>query len=617
MNFAAFKAEARRRNRERQAAIRQLVAVTTTAKADQPVYLDPVEYAREVLGITLTDKQAEICRALREQPWRVLVTSGNNLGKTHLAAVLVCWWFDTFRENSAVITTAPSAQHIRSVLWGYIRTFRARKGLPGFQSRAVDPELRDAPDHYAVGLSTDKEERLKGRHFRHMLFIIDESVGVDAWVFQAIRTMFQSDGRHAWLVLCNPTDTTSQTYAESQAVGADEQPLWRVIALSALDHPNVHADLHERGRKLAGLPPLDQPRIGGAVSLAMLEDWLAVHTDPLPAADANATDLQWPPEWWRGQYAPDAPPKWFRPSGDFEAEALGRWPSESGGSVWSQAAWEAACVRKGELDADGNPYVEGVSTGERYFSGEIVGHGELKELVVISCDPAGKGANKTDIKVGTGIHVLHTEEHSGWMSPQCVGRLKELARDYAKWCTARRHPNAAPIRPDQIRVVVDSDGLGAYGVIDHANPGWQQEFQFVPISAGSPPLDPARYVNKRSELWFHAVMLARTGKMDLSRLPKKALAKMRLQAMSPEWKFDGMGHRVVETKQHMMERGVVSPDSMDSLNLLFYPGTGTGMTIEIEKSESRSPRPEDADSFDSWGHDDSDRRPAMFRGRRQ
>jgi hypothetical protein len=55
---------------------------------------DPVGYAYDQLGITFTEDQAAIARALREPPHRVRVVSANTTGQIILVGCLINRYFD-------------------------------------------------------------------------------------------------------------------------------------------------------------------------------------------------------------------------------------------------------------------------------------------------------------------------------------------------------------------------------------------------------------------------------------------------------------------------------------------------------------------------------------------
>src|SRR5262245_11970829 len=73
---------------------------------------DPEGFARYVLKVTLTPLQVDVARLLLVPPYRVLVPSANNMGKTHAAAAITLWWFCT-RRPCTVLTTAPKYDQVR------------------------------------------------------------------------------------------------------------------------------------------------------------------------------------------------------------------------------------------------------------------------------------------------------------------------------------------------------------------------------------------------------------------------------------------------------------------------------------------------------------------------
>jgi hypothetical protein len=428
-----------------------------------------------------------------------------------LAAALISWWYDTF-DPGAVLTTAPTATHVRDVLWREVRLQRRGLGFPG----AVAPELRTAPDHYAKGITARKGEAFTGRHQERMLFVIDEAVGVEPLFWETIKTMFDGSGKHAWLCIFNPTDASSQAYQEEASGG------WHVVEMSAVDHPNVLAGL--RGE------PSPYP---GAVSLAQFREWLADWSELIEPDEATAADLQWPPQSG----------VWYRPGPLMESRGLGRWPSQGTCGVWSDAAWQAAV--RGGLE----PHPE--------------------DLPVIGCDPARFGDDYTAIHVRCGPVSLHHERHNGWPLDRTHGRLVQLARQYADWAGNRRDPNSARIDLGAIAINVDGDAHGN-ALLDIAQ-ATESGCWFRAIPGSGAPSDGSMYPNRRSEGWFRTAGLARRGQLDLSRIPAALLKEIRRQAMAPVWQVDAPGRCVVEPKDVTKERLRCSPDDMDAVNLAYSP----------------------------------------------
>src|SRR5437016_8108213 len=135
---------------------------------------DPERFARQILGSSWWAKQREVAEAIAKHR-RVAVKSANGVGKTYLAADLALWFLYSHRP-SIVITTAPTARQVRTLLWEEIkRRFRgARIALPG---KILTDKLEAADGWYAMGLATDEDVKFQGFHAENLLIIVDEASG--------------------------------------------------------------------------------------------------------------------------------------------------------------------------------------------------------------------------------------------------------------------------------------------------------------------------------------------------------------------------------------------------------------------------------------------------------
>lgn len=373
--------------------------------ADYSCYRDdPAGYARDVLKVRLSPRQDEIAPSLLEPPYRTLVPSGHDVGKTFAGAVLLSWWYDT-RNPSVCLTTAPKLEQVKDLLWKEIRSQRRRVGLGGFAG-PKSLRLESGPKHFAKGITANQQAGFQGQHERNVLIIIDEAEGVDRDYFEAAKTMASGEG-HAIVCFYNPYSSTSHVAQEESAVDANGKPSWRMLPMSSLDHPNIAAEL--RGEP----PPFPQ-----AVRLAKVEQWVGDWCTPIQPADAKVTDIEWRP----------GSGHWWRPGPRFEAGALGRRPTQAVDSVWSLALVEA-CVRR-ELPARGR--------------------------VQIGCDVARFGDDDTAIHVQQGGVSVHHEAVNGWDTVRIAGRLKQLACEWSA---------AAGVDGRQVPIAVDDCGVGG-GVTD-------------------------------------------------------------------------------------------------------------------------------------------------------
>jgi hypothetical protein len=457
--------------------------------------LDPAAYAREVLGVDLWAKQIEVALALLRHK-RVFVKASHSVGKSFLAGSLVNWFFDSF-DPGLCITTAPNAQQVKDILWKEVRVQRPADLRDALQVKA--PRMETGPDHFAVGYTARDDSGFQGRHEEYVFIVFDECVGVESAFWEGAEGMMTGPNCY-WLAICNPTDTGSRAYIECK--NTDK---WHVIDISALDHPNVAADL-------AGAPA-PYPK---AVRLEWVEGRIKEWCTKLGASARRAGDFEFP----IGSGA------WYRPGALFESKVLGRWPTQGSASVWSEAMWNAALERQ-EHDA--------------------------AAPLVIGCDVARFGDDFTSIVARRGPCVLHHETANGWSTSQTAGRLKQLANELTP----------AGMDPKKSEIHVDDDGVGG-GVTDQGG-----DYTFLAVSGASRATESEGYPNKRSEVWFTTAARASEGRLDLSRLSAESLALIERQVMAPTWKLDSEGRRVVEPKSDTKKRILRSPDDADALNLAF------------------------------------------------
>src|SRR5262245_11195486 len=494
---------------------------------------DPCAYATEVLGVTWWAKQQEVARAVVRYP-RVFVKASHGVGKTHLAGGLVSWHFDSFNP-SVTLTTAPTAAQVHDLTWKEVRLQRRGRGMlpkaPRIEGRFADGTVN--PAHLAAGYTANDADSFQGRHEDHLFVLFEEATGIPAEFWTAAEGMLSSGHNNRWLAVMNPTDPASQ--ARQQELTGD----WHVITISALDHPNIYAQLR-------GLPkPFPK-----AIDLSWVEDKIARWCSPILTSEAKATDLCWPP--------PDVchergvEPKWYRPGPLFEGKVLGRWPSQGTYGVWSDGDWLAA---ESQVLAPA--------------------HGDIVE---IGCDPARFGDDYTATHVRRGPVSLHHESVNGWGTDQTAGRLKQLSRECCAYL--KRLVPDWNLRPEDIPVKVDADGLGS-GVVDQAG-----GFRFIPVHGLSPAPRSNDYPNVRSELWFNAAELARAGRLSVAGLPQEVRQTLKQQALAVTWKVDGQGRCQVEKKEEVKKRLGRSPDDIDAVNLAFWEATAPAyVVVKSDSSE--------------------------------
>ena len=360
---------------------------------------DPEGYARDILGVQWWDKQIEVARALLRYR-RVFVKASHGIGKSFLAGGLVNWFFDCF-DPGLCITTAPNSKQVKDILWKEIRSQRPRHTREVLLPRAC--RMETDPEHVAVGYTARNDSGFQGRHAEHVFIVFDEATGVDATFWDAAEGMMTSLHCY-WLVILNPTDTSSRAYEECQR--ADK---WHVVEISALEHPNIAADIAGK--------PAPYPR---AVRLEWVQGRAREWCTRVAASDRRAGDFAFPA----------GSETWYRPGPLFESRVLGRWPTQGSSAVWSEAVWNLCLARQ--------------------VPGQY-------EPLAVGCDKARFGDDFTSILVRRGNCVLHHETHNGWNNNQIAGRLKQLCRSFS---LTGEDPRTAPVRIDDVQgAIVDlADG---------------------------------------------------------------------------------------------------------------------------------------------------------------
>lgn len=507
---------------------------------------DPVGFTKDVLQVELVPKQQEALRALIEPPYRALCPSGNTLGKSLMAACAVLWWFCT-RSPCKIITTAPTKDEVELVLWSEIRTLAERAELNlDFMPRAS--KIWRASNDFAIGTTARSEEAFKGKHGPNQFFVFDEANAVDPEFWDAVETMFQPPG-HAWLCLFNPRNTSSRAFDEMNSTlrGRKGKHEWHVVRMSAIDHPNIAAEL--KGEK-APIP--DAVRIDWFERILYKNSQLVGCPVDDPHKATLPTDILWPPIDAKDYCERTGQrPRWWRPGPKADVMLFGRFPRQGTNSVWSDGDWLAA-LREG-LD----PLPLQLWIPE------------------IGCDVAAQGDDNTAIHVRAGYSSLDHEEGNGWTGPQIMRKLKDIADYYAQWYNDEnaKLPLAQrmeKILPTDIPIKIDCDGIGTRDSEYMENEG----YTVIRVGAGTKALDEKEFPNRRSELWFTTAEMARVDELDLSRLSAEVQDDCRRQFLSVTWSLDSRGRRVVMPKDEMRKLMGRSPDTADAINLSYAGFTG-------------------------------------------
>lgn len=208
---------------------------------------DPVLWAEEVLGVVLWSKQKEILRSLAVNK-RTAVKSCHSIGKTYTSAIAACWWVAT-RQDSNVISTAPTYNQVHGQLWEEIRKAHTRADLVGrvnMNDQWLVPYSQNGRTKEALRGEGKKpadtnQHGFQGTHRPDgVLAILDEACGLASTIFTGARTVTTALFDRQ-LAVGNPDDPNTD-FGE---IFRKDTGQWNLITVSAFDTPNFTGEDEE------------------------------------------------------------------------------------------------------------------------------------------------------------------------------------------------------------------------------------------------------------------------------------------------------------------------------------------------------------------------------------
>jgi hypothetical protein len=191
----------------------------------------PVEFVQEVLGYSLWSKQQAVLLSTTSNR-RTAVHSCHDSGKSFILAATVAYWLSVYPPGEAfVVTTAPTFNQVRAILWREINSMHAAGHLPGTCSQvewSIDGKLvamGRKPDDYSPGA-------FQGIHALRVLVVIDEACAVAASIWDAAETLITND-ESAIVAIGNPDDPDSRFRTV-----CDPGSGWHVIHIDGMETPN-------------------------------------------------------------------------------------------------------------------------------------------------------------------------------------------------------------------------------------------------------------------------------------------------------------------------------------------------------------------------------------------
>jgi hypothetical protein len=474
---------------------------------------------KKVFGARLWAAQREIMQQLSTRRF-VTVRSGRKAGKTETGALAVLAFLYT--SKCVVLTTAPTGRQVRDVLWQRIGSMwsKAKTKWPALPGELGTIRLTVAPEHYALGISTNSPDRFQGWHAgvrlpdeiegeeqdaegvdverlkreaeigdKRLVVIIDEAAGVDDAVYRAIEGSLSGPNVHV-LLTANPTiDAESDHFFARSFRNASR---WHRIRISAC------AD--------------DVPDPVPYDSFHVAPDWLA--------------DKEWV-EQMRAEWGTDSP-LW-------SAYVLGKFPQQS---------LERRFVTKGMLIAAADSALpEVTSAGQLHLGVDVARQGSDESVATLWANGVLK-------------------EQISWRLPDLMAtaaKIVELAKTWG------HKGESIPAR----NIHIDAVGMGA-GVVDRLK---QLGYYVDSVDFGASAKYDWReltgqmvFSDRKSELHWVAKRLLEERKIAIP--PKFAELWRQAQWARYEFEDSAKGTRVAlhreDSKDGLRERYGRSPDQWDS-----------------------------------------------------
>lgn len=480
----------------------------------QKLKSDPILHIKEMQGVdSLEEYQERICKAIAEHE-RVVVSACHSIGKTFTLAKIVLWFMSTF-EQSKVITTAPTFNQVKNLLWAEIRSgWKNSRSSLGGEMLTTGWKIDD--DWFAIGFTSKFEANagesqgtassFQGFHGKHILVVFDEATGIPHQIWTQAEGLLTSGAVVRFVAIANPTSRACEFFK------CFKSGSYHKIHLSCFDSPNLKAngikDMKSLEKELVRLKALTD---------AKKEEELKAYK----LVNPNLLSTSW---------VMRAALKWGVTHPLFISKVLGQFPEEDDNVLIKLGIVETAQRRENKKSKD-------------------VLHRS------VGVDPARFGSNFTVITIiEDGSQTFHkpmSKRDTHEISGEIINILRGLPR--AK---------------EEI-VCVDGTGVGA-GVIDALNEAKRtrsldSRVSIREVHFGAASTDREHYFNLKAQMYDELKLDLIS---DLSILPMDIYQE---QLPTILYKFTSKGQLIIESKEEYTKRtGLPSPDDADSLALANY-----------------------------------------------
>lgn len=343
---------------------------STSAEAEAAVqFAGNLRLVAKAIGLRTSKRQDQILEIMSEPGAWLAVRTCHGIGKTWVAAAIVCCFLPAF-PGSMVVTTAPTASQVRDLLWMEVNRIYRSSVIPlGGDCKTVRWDIE--PGWFAVGLSTRQPENMQGRHGGRMLFVLDEAAGVRPEIWLAIRSMTGGEDARC-LAIGNPTRRTGDF------ASCFKDPRWKRMHINWREAPNITGEM----------------RIPGGCTQAWVDDMArkfgvtsAIYMSRVEGEfPADDTDVIVPWSWIASAQEPER-----------DLQALAHGPVRVGVDVARYGTnWSIICVRQGARVIDRERYQK-MSIPELARRVALVAERHQVEPGNIAVDDTGVGGGVVDL----------------------------------------------------------------------------------------------------------------------------------------------------------------------------------------------------------------------------
>lgn len=438
------------------------------------------------------------------------------------------WWYDCWREHICYIT-APTWEQALGLTFKAVKTQRRELQLPGRildTGKVLDDDRVLEGAHYIRALNAEKGEGFQGEHEAPILIIIEEGVGVPKYIWEAAKGLM-THPECRMFVIGNPTDEATEFGL------AAESSNYNVICISALEHPNIQAELQCR--------PAPFPK---AVRLQWLFEMLGEECERTDKLVEDAFEFHSLPNIENAlSGTPVSGETWYyMPTAVFQGRVLGVFPTQADQQVIPKA-WLRS-----------QPRLEPSETDIPELGSDVARFGDDRTTIFVrrgACLMSGREIRKMD-----GVEVAQA----------CMEEALKAVQEWkgAEWTASTSVEDQAKLAKT-IPIKIDTTGgpgMGPYFVLTTAG------YNAIAVNSSEPARDREQYRNIRSELWFDVRKRAQEKRLDYSRVRQDVRQKLEREWATPKYKAPS--YKIVEEKEKMKARLGYSPDLADGANLAFY-----------------------------------------------